>query len=118
LSQALYAEDTVPVTSLFTATVAGRAFHSFPTRRSSDLGQHCSPGHDRLRVPCLRLPQLGAQERLGAVVEHRLDLDHQRDLRPVADRKSTRLNSSHSQISYAVFCLKKKNKTTTIYRIQ
>src|SRR2546430_5891307 len=26
-----------------------------------------------------------------------------------ADRKSTRLNSSHSQISYAVFCLKKKN---------
>src|SRR2546430_6583162 len=30
----------------------------------------------------------------------------------VADRKSTRLNSSHSQISYAVFCLKKKKKKT------
>src|SRR2546427_9198549 len=30
--------------------------------------------------------------------------------RPVLDRKSTRLNSSHSQISYAVFCLKKKKK--------
>src|SRR2546430_11900800 len=29
------------------------------------------------------------------------------------DRKSTRLNSSHSQISYAVFCLKKKKKTYT-----
>src|SRR5205085_5843895 len=29
---------------------------------------------------------------------------------PARDRKSTRLNSSHSQISYAVFCLKKKNK--------
>src|SRR5688572_31255243 len=29
------------------------------------------------------------------------------------DRKSTRLNSSHSQISYAVFCLKKKKKTLT-----
>src|SRR2546427_6761732 len=28
------------------------------------------------------------------------------------DRKSTRLNSSHSQISYAVFCLKKKNRQT------
>src|SRR2546430_7959507 len=28
------------------------------------------------------------------------------------DRKSTRLNSSHSQISYAVFCLKKKNKNS------
>src|SRR2546430_2892000 len=30
----------------------------------------------------------------------------------LADRKSTRLNSSHSQISYAVFCLKKKKKTS------
>src|SRR5438270_9274510 len=29
---------------------------------------------------------------------------------PKGDRKSTRLNSSHSQISYAVFCLKKKNR--------
>src|SRR6266496_5820907 len=29
---------------------------------------------------------------------------------PSADRKSTRLNSSHVEISYAVFCLKKKNK--------
>src|SRR2546427_6722829 len=47
------------------------------------------------------------------------DLDAQRDPRVPAqprhrvgrgvDRKSTRLNSSHSQISYAVFCLKKKN---------
>src|SRR5688572_32187971 len=32
-----------------------------------------------------------------------------RSLVPGLDRKSTRLNSSHSQISYAVFCLKKKN---------
>src|SRR2546430_13490374 len=31
------------------------------------------------------------------------------------DRKSTRLNSSHSQISYAVFCLKKKKKYTLPY---
>src|SRR2546430_7657425 len=30
------------------------------------------------------------------------------------DRKSTRLNSSHSQISYAVFCLKKKNRVLII----
>src|SRR2546427_9561472 len=33
-----------------------------------------------------------------------------RHARTRGDRKSTRLNSSHSQISYAVFCLKKKNK--------
>src|SRR2546430_11988915 len=33
----------------------------------------------------------------------------------VPDRKSTRLNSSHSQISYAVFCLKKKKKNIRLY---
>src|SRR5256886_10160013 len=32
---------------------------------------------------------------------------------PLPDRKSTRLNSSHSQISYAVFCLKKKKARAT-----
>src|SRR3712207_8068062 len=45
---------------------------------------------------------------------HRLDVlgvepRHVRH-RPVQDRKSTRLNSSHANISYAVFCLKKKKK--------
>src|SRR2546430_13609329 len=36
------------------------------------------------------------------------DLRHSRQV-AIKDRKSTRLNSSHSQISYAVFCLKKKS---------
>src|SRR2546430_2590807 len=36
-----------------------------------------------------------------------------RAVRAARDRKSTRLNSSHSQISYAVFCLKKKKKQNT-----
>src|SRR2546430_7254229 len=35
--------------------------------------------------------------------------------RPSRDRKSTRLNSSHSQISYAVFCLKKKKSRYSIH---
>src|SRR5256886_8193131 len=35
--------------------------------------------------------------------------------RPRPDRKSTRLNSSHSQISYAVFCLKKKKMINAIF---
>src|SRR2546430_13263275 len=38
-----------------------------------------------------------------------VDLEH--DRADAEDRKSTRLNSSHSQISYAVFCLKKKKRT-------
>src|SRR3712207_8433126 len=36
-------------------------------------------------------------------------------LTPLLDRKSTRLNSSHANISYAVFCLKKKKITVLIY---
>src|SRR3712207_7445736 len=37
-----------------------------------------------------------------------------RRLRRLQDRKSTRLNSSHANTSYAVFCLKKKNFTSTL----
>src|SRR5262245_62533730 len=62
--------------------------HSFPTRRSSDLGAQAVPPRQGLHR---------AQQRGG---------DHRR----VQDRKSTRLNSSHLGISYAVFCLKKKTK--------
>src|SRR3712207_8829701 len=43
--------------------------------------------------------------------QHRLTL-RQPTLHLGADRKSTRLNSSHANISYAVFCLKKKNNYT------
>src|SRR3712207_8272602 len=49
------------------------------------------------------------------VIEHRVDVPRRRHAIPrldqgglVLDRKSTRLNSSHANISYAVFCLKKK----------
>src|SRR3712207_8489461 len=42
---------------------------------------------------------------IGPVADYRLD--------GRGDRKSTRLNSSHANISYAVFCLKKKKTTTT-----
>src|SRR5260221_6574224 len=40
----------------------------------------------------------------------RLFASHRQTRRTSADRKSTRLNSSHTVISYAVFCLKKKNE--------
>src|SRR2546421_1465213 len=39
-------------------------------------------------------------------------------IRPHSDRKSTRLNSSHDQISYAVFCLKKKKEHDNLNRSQ
>src|SRR2546421_12323469 len=50
--------------------------------------------------------------RVGRVDHHRVHARRRdRIVEPdVGDRKSTRLNSSHDQISYAVFCLKKKKK--------
>src|SRR2546427_4315054 len=47
----------------------------------------------------LDVDEAGRQQRVGSVGP---------DVHGEGDRKSTRLNSSHSQISYAVFCLKKK----------
>src|SRR3989475_8753761 len=46
------------------------------------------------------------QQSIESLLRHQAA--HEADREPVVDRKSTRLNSSHSQISYAVFCLKKK----------
>src|SRR5690348_17567041 len=53
-----------------------------------------------------------AHDEVAAVAGDDVDLARQLALAapPVADRKSTRLNSSHPSISYAVFCLKKKKK--------
>src|SRR5438270_7546575 len=45
------------------------------------------------------------------VIQIAEDLGYRVVEKPLIDRKSTRLNSSHSQISYAVFCLKKKKST-------
>src|SRR5439155_23185706 len=82
-----------------------RAPHSFPTRRSSDLDVHRPlqvPGVGGAVVgepeerPSFAVP---VQEEGGFAVAHQVD---------VADRKSTRLNSSHVASSYAVCCLKKK----------
>src|SRR5437899_5385321 len=66
--------------------------HSFPTRRSSDL-----------RRVGLRIEI--DQQRPEALVR-----DRGGEVDRGGDRKSTRLNSSHLGISYAVFCLKKKTK--------
>src|SRR2546430_7715855 len=57
--------------------------------------------HDALPI----LVHLVEDERRNGVVLRQHDFQRQHQ-----DRKSTRLNSSHSQISYAVFCLKKKKK--------
>src|SRR5207302_10180018 len=86
----------------FYGSAARRDLHSFPTRRSSDLA--LSSTRDRGR------PQRPPRSAIGLARRHATSVA--RDPRD-ADRKSTRLNSSHVKISYAVFCLKKKKKTNT-----
>src|SRR5207245_10086284 len=68
---------------------------SFPTRRSSDLPAGGTPPPTQPTNPA------------------RIDAPHRSN--PI-DRKSTRLNSSHGSISYAVFCLKKKTPPARLPR--
>src|SRR5436190_6664560 len=69
---------------------------------------------DRTGDLVLWLARLWARVILG-VPGVKLDVTMRTRLEPDRDRKSTRLNSSHTVISYAVFCLKKKN-TMSDYR--
>src|SRR6266550_7082924 len=55
-----------------------------------------------------------SQGRFRRLRPERARPDHRRRLLDPPDRKSTRLNSSHGYISYAVFCLKKKKKNNII----
>src|SRR2546422_11565694 len=57
----------------------------------------------------------GSASVLVALVDDGTRFDHPDIAANLTDRKSTRLNSSHGYISYAVFCLKKKNNRTTSY---
>src|SRR5688500_20334723 len=82
----------------FTTRLDHPDLHSFPTRRSSDLSVFVM-AHLEATESETKEPQLTRIEnRRRVTVPNR------------TDRKSTRLNSSHLVISYAVFCLKKKMK--------
>src|SRR2546430_12680825 len=85
-----------PYTTLFRSR--GRWHSSTPrptsVRSWTCVGRSKSPSRPALRGHLCRAPQ---SDRAWSWTRHD------------SDRKSTRLNSSHSQISYAVFCLKKKN---------
>src|SRR5688572_32655936 len=81
--------------------------HSFPTRRSSDLAAL----HPRGPLRHLQGVHEGRRPAGPPAGDPARAVHLQEGLAPARadrDRKSTRLNSSHSQISYAVFCLKKK----------
>src|SRR5205807_10313520 len=88
--------------------------HSFPTRRSSDLTWASARGLLQAAGLSLTIALLVAAPffRMGIMVGHdfAFHMTSWMDVKREIDRKSTRLNSSHLVISYAVFCLKKKKK--------
>src|SRR3712207_7470436 len=94
-----------PRSTLFPYTTLFRSLSQLGRRRGSR-------GCGRERAPVVGLERdLAALPRAPSQLHRRLE---QRELvRPgrEPDRKSTRLNSSHANISYAVFCLKKQNTT-------
>src|SRR2546430_10324614 len=85
-----------PYTTLFRSELVDRA----PWAALQPFGGRCGEYH-----PDHRNPESFRSPDLPVPIEYEKPEDSESE-----DRKSTRLNSSHSQISYAVFCLKKKNK--------
>src|SRR5439155_26233231 len=103
---------TAVLTIILYCSAAPRDLHSFPTRRSSDLGGDApaastgaGPGGDAPAAAGGRL-QGARDDRVGDGEAAGLPRRSVGD----GDRKSIRLNSSHVAISYAVFCLKKKRR--------
>src|SRR5690625_5838822 len=94
---------------LFYHSVTSLHLHAFPTRRSSDLH------HARQNLLTTPRAALSGNARAQVISAPRRAVPphpgraHYGDTGN-RDRKSTRLNSSHVAISYAVFCLKKKKR--------
>src|SRR5690606_41714444 len=97
-----------------------RELHSFPTRRSSDLGWLGLRHHEMLQLTTAALLHDVGKMLVPEDILNKPDVLTEEEFEEMKnhtiygynllkeDRKSTRLNSSHVKISYAVFCLKKK----------
>src|SRR3712207_9014285 len=97
-----------PRSTLFPYTTLFRSLRDLHEEVHADRPEERQPGRERVDVQPGALARLevlhAVREGVGQLqVGRRTGL-----LDVVADRKSTRLNSSHANISYAVFCLKKK----------
>src|SRR5437763_3381767 len=102
---------------LFYCSHTNLYLHSFPTRRSSDLQVAAKKirAAKRFRAKCAFCKK-NSSSIIGQYL-YCLNLLFKSQFHNKEDRKSTRLNSSHRCISYAVFCLKKKNRTLYVISI-
>src|SRR5699024_12550781 len=102
---------TLSLSVVLISTVSCVALHSYPTRRSSDLVGGAPAGHGQgvdSQPDDPAVEDLAAGDGLVVMRPGGTGLRHGSALVVRRDRKSTRLNSSHVSISYAVFCLKQK----------
>src|SRR2546430_4546526 len=94
-----------PRSTLFPYTTLFRSYRSANGERK-DAVAWCGPtGQEKNSAGGHECADAHAANRVGGIAEQSANARGHGE-----DRKSTRLNSSHSQISYAVFCLKKKKK--------
>src|SRR5205814_8359558 len=94
-----------PISTLFPYTTLFRSFYFKSPMHAPGL----YPEHD-LFIQLMKLKNT-LRHMIGEELITHLGLEY------YEDRKSTRLNSSHLGISYAVFCLKKKKKTNNMYNL-
>src|SRR3712207_7676008 len=94
-----------PRSTLFPYTTLFRSDGTIVDGGPGDIAM-IPPGHNTWVVgdePCIMIDFLGIEEYIKG---------------RRSDRKSTRLNSSHANISYAVFCLKKKKKNPSVIKLR
>src|SRR3712207_7556793 len=91
-----------PYTTLFRSSEAGRAAYLRRKALVAEFGQSMRLDRSMAEIlqDAVEKAAVGMEVCCSSVIEYR----------PDSDRKSTRLNSSHANISYAVFCLKKNKK--------
>src|SRR3712207_7566231 len=97
-----------PRSTLFPYTTLFRSVGLDPALLAGEVADLGLDAHDvvaQRREPAVEALDLGELRQCAATVRQPVQ-------RRVEDRKSTRLNSSHANISYAVFCLKKKTKNS------
>src|SRR3712207_7836959 len=90
-----------PYTTLFRSIAVLPFFHIYGMQVIMNLGLLGG-------AKVVTMPRFDLEQFLSLIQDHKVTRAYV--VPPIADRKSTRLNSSHANISYAVFCLKKKRK--------